>query len=216
MNTNPDSVKILCFGDSNTWGQKPDRSGRNPADVRWTGVLQNLLGDKYYVVEEGLGGRTIDLDLSDRVGRNGKTYLTPCLQSHNPIDIAIIMLGTNDLKIFFDTTPESIKQSLSGLVDDVQEYATDKDQHIPQIILMSPAHINGDAPRFKEFYIGFFDEKSVEKSRKLADAIKKLCEDRDLSFIDAAKYSKVGEDGLHLDLDSHAELAQAIASIIIS
>ena len=61
MNTNPKAIKILCYGDSNTNGTKPDRTGRFAANERWTGVLQNNLGDGYYIVEEGLGGRTTDL-----------------------------------------------------------------------------------------------------------------------------------------------------------
>ena len=62
MNTNPNAINILCFGDSNTYGQKPDKTGRYEANVRWTGVLQQLLGDGYYVIEEGLGSRTTDAD----------------------------------------------------------------------------------------------------------------------------------------------------------
>ena len=62
MNTNPQATKILCYGDSNTYGQKPDKTGRYEANFRWTGVLQDLLGNSYYVVEEGLGSRTTDLN----------------------------------------------------------------------------------------------------------------------------------------------------------
>lgn len=211
MNTNPNAIKILCYGDSNTWGQKPDRSGRYDADVRWTGRLQNLLGDNYYVVEEGLGGRTINIDDPNRIGRNGKTYLAPCLQSHNPIDVIIIMLGTNDLKIYFDTTPDSIKQGLTGLVQDVREHATNKEQKTPIIIIASPSHINPDALRFKEFYTGYYDEQSGIKSQQLADIIKQFCDDNNLLFLDGALHAKVGADGLHITEESHAELATAIS-----
>ncbi len=214
MNTNPNAVKILCYGDSNTWGQKPDRSGRFPADVRWTGILQNQLGDDYYVVEEGLGGRTINLDREDRVGRNGKTYLTPCLLSHNPIDVVIIMLGTNDLKTYFDTTPDSIKRGLSGLVDDIHEHAANRDQKPPKIIIMSPIHINPGAPRFKEFYTDFYDEKSGPRSQELPGIIKQLCGERELLFVDAANYAEVGEDGLHMTHKSHTNLAKAISETV--
>jgi lysophospholipase L1-like esterase len=62
VNTNPNAKVVLCYGDSNTWGRLPDRSGRYAVDERWTGQLQKLLGDDYYVIEEGLGGRTTDLD----------------------------------------------------------------------------------------------------------------------------------------------------------
>ena len=72
MNINPNAATILCYGDSNTYGQKPDKSGRYAADVRWTGRLQNALGGDYYVIEEGLSSRTTDLDYDPRSGKNGK------------------------------------------------------------------------------------------------------------------------------------------------
>ena len=49
---------ILCYGDSNTYGLMPDSPDRYPRDVRWTGILQKKLGEDYYVIEEGLSGRT--------------------------------------------------------------------------------------------------------------------------------------------------------------
>jgi len=68
MNTNPNAKTILCYGDSNTWGQKPDKSSRYLVDVRWTGLLQKTLGDSYYVIEEGLSSRTTDLDYNHKPG----------------------------------------------------------------------------------------------------------------------------------------------------
>ena len=70
MTTNPNAVTILCYGDSNTWGQKPDKSGRYPADTRWTGRLQNQLGDGFAIIEEGLGSRTTDLEYAKKPGRS--------------------------------------------------------------------------------------------------------------------------------------------------
>ena len=49
---------ILCYGDSNTYGYNPVTGGRWPEDIRWTGRLQQLLGDEYKVIEEGCNGRT--------------------------------------------------------------------------------------------------------------------------------------------------------------
>jgi lysophospholipase L1-like esterase len=71
MNTLPSAKTILCYGDSNTWGQTPEKSGRRPANIRWTGVLQAELGSEYYVIEEGLSSRTTDLDYAKKPGRNG-------------------------------------------------------------------------------------------------------------------------------------------------
>src|SRR6478672_7408743 len=108
MTTNPDAKRILCFGDSNTWGRIPHVPGRYPVNVRWTGRLQKLLGDNFEIIEEGLGSRTTDLNYAKKPGRNGRAYLTPCLDSHNPLDVVVIMLGTNDAKIEFNRNAQDI------------------------------------------------------------------------------------------------------------
>src|SRR5690348_7100905 len=99
MITDPDARRVLCYGDSNTYGvclRDGDTPGtptpdpayvRLPADRRWPGVLQRLLGDGYDVLEEGLNGRTVDVDDPDRPGLNGRTYFLPCLLSHRPLDV---------------------------------------------------------------------------------------------------------------------------------
>ena len=89
---------VLCYGDSNTWGYIGGTGERFAPEVRWPGVLQAALGGAYRVIEEGLNGRTTVFDDSIEEGRNGETYLRPCLQTHAPIDLVILMLGTNDLK----------------------------------------------------------------------------------------------------------------------
>ena len=113
-------IRILCFGDSNTFGRKsvsfnPEETpivfsqDRFQQNERWTGVMANKLGKDYYVIEEGLCGRTTVLD--DPVGgehRNGKKYLLPCLESHAPLDLVILMLGTNDLKVKFSMSAYDI------------------------------------------------------------------------------------------------------------
>ena len=99
---------ILCYGDSNTYGLMPDSPDRYPRDVRWTGILQKKLGEDYYVIEEGLSGRTTLWDDPIEEHKNGKKYLLPCLDSHKPVDLVILMLGTNDLKTRFSLTPFDI------------------------------------------------------------------------------------------------------------
>ena len=125
MITDPDAIRVLCFGDSNTYGTPGDDPEyvRLTADRRWTGRLQRLLGDGYDVVEEGLNGRTTDLDYVDRPGCNGRTYWAPCLQTHHPLDVVVVMLGVNDLKSCFDRTPQAIAAALHGYVGDIADNA---------------------------------------------------------------------------------------------
>ncbi len=95
---------ILCYGDSNTYGYVPETGMRYPRDIRYPGRLQNLFGEEYTVIEEGCNGRTTIHDDPIDGWKNGLDYLKPCLNSHKPIDIVILMLGSNDLKITFHLT----------------------------------------------------------------------------------------------------------------
>lgn len=89
---------ILCYGDSNTYGYNPVNGLRYPKDVRWTGVLQKMLGEEYEVIEEGCNGRTTVFEDAKEPWKAGLGYLRPCLNTHKPIDFVIMMLGSNDLK----------------------------------------------------------------------------------------------------------------------
>lgn len=213
MIVNPNAFTVLCFGDSNTFGQRAEGPGRWPADVRWTGRLQELLGNGYSVVEEGLGGRTTDLDDPARNDRNGRTYFQPCLRSHSPMDMVIVMLGTNDLKAKFDRGPEDIATALDGYIDDIGRMAWTREGGVPATLLVSPIHLDdtetGCAENSSEY-----DADSVRKSRELGAAIRRVADKRNALFVDAATVAHPGDDGTHLSRDSHEPLAQLIARVI--
>jgi lysophospholipase L1-like esterase len=210
MNTNSSAKTTLCYGDSNTWGRMPDRSGRYNVGQRWTGVMQDKLGSDFYIIEEGLGGRTTDLDDRGSV-RNGKTYLQPCLESHNPLDFVIIMLGTNDLKFRFEHTADDVANALHDLVSMINVTVKAKDGSATKIILVSPIHIDETAPRFMEFYSNDFNPDSGEISKHFAESIKQTAIKTDCSFVDASVVAKAGEDGLHFDLESNTTLGKLLA-----
>ena len=97
---------ILCFGDSNTWGFIPEsilepQPRRHPHDVRWTGVLARELGSGFQIIAEGQNGRTTVHDDPFATARNGKLVLPAILESHKPLDLVVLMIGTNDLKAVF-------------------------------------------------------------------------------------------------------------------
>lgn len=213
MITDPAAKTILCFGDSNTNGIPADDEDyvRLAADVRWTGRLQRLLGDSYDVIEEGLSGRTTDLDYDDRPGRNGRLYLVPCLLTHQPLEVVVLMLGTNDLKIQFDRTPADIALALSGCIDDIELFATTRAGRVPRIVLVSPIHLDDSQPAFVEMTEGNFDTIAVDKSRSLSRELHRLAEARRAIFADAATVARAGGDGVHLSLESHESIARLIA-----
>lgn len=212
MNVNPAAKTVLCYGDSNTWGQTPDKTGRRrSSDIRWTGVLQKNLGNSYSVIEEGLSSRTTDLDYAKKPGRNGRTYLEPCLDSHAPLDVVVLMLGTNDFKIEFNRSVEEIAQAIHELVELIQAKTAKYSGTPARIILVSPILVDGNAPRIKEWYGEHYDDESVQKSHQLAASLKKVAQTTGCSFVDAAQVARAGEDGIHFDEGSHRALGNLLA-----
>jgi lysophospholipase L1-like esterase len=217
MNTNPRALSILCFGDSNTYGTKPDGSGRFAVDERWTGVLQNALGDNYYVIEDGLGGRSTDLDHPNpnKPGCNGLAYFKPCIDAHRPLDMIVIMLGTNDLKVVYNRSAAQIAEVLRQYPGYVDEYCEDRDLARPKFILVSPAHINAETPEFEQnFEEPRYDHTSGQKSHQLAEHIERVAQETNCLFFNAAQVAQTGKDGLHLDRPSHSRLADSLAALI--
>jgi len=215
--TDPDATRVLCFGDSNTHGTPGDDPEyvRLPADRRWTGLLQQLLGDGYDVVEEGLNGRTTDLDYEDRPGCNGRPYFVPCLLSHHPLDVVVIMLGSNDLKSCFDRPATAIAGALHGYVDEIAANVADRRGRVPTTVLVSPIWLDDTAPGYAEATGESFDRTGVARSRELADEIRRVAQERGVLYADAARVARAGSDGLHLTLDSHPRLAELVASTIV-
>ena len=112
--------RILCYGDSNTWGHNPEPCGNNfryGDNERWTGVLQRILDGQAKIIEEGLCGRTIMYDDPVAADRNGSRFLNCCIQSHQTLDLVIFMLGTNDIRHIF---PPSVKEIAMEMDNDVK------------------------------------------------------------------------------------------------
>lgn len=226
MITDPAARRVLCFGDSNTYGtclREPGADGtptpdpdyvRLAADRRWTGVLQRLLGDGYDVIEEGLNGRLTDLDHEDRPGGNGRAYFVPCLLSHRPLDAVVVMLGGNDLKPAFRRTPQEIADSLGRYVEDVASWATDLRGAPPVTVLVGPTEVDDAAPRYREMVGANLDPQHAARSRALSEAIKHVAQERGVRYADAARVAVPGDDGVHLSAASHARLAELVAGTI--
>ena len=138
--------RILCFGDSNTYGSNP-AGGRFDEATRFPMRLAALLGPDYTVLEEGLGGRTICFDDPVEGGyKSGAAYLPPCLLSHNPLDVVVLMLGTNDAKQRFGMNAHTIAQSLQQLVMQVRLYGMNAAGERPRTLIVAPPHIGENLP----------------------------------------------------------------------
>ncbi|ADL36490.1 GDSL-family lipase/acylhydrolase (plasmid) [Butyrivibrio proteoclasticus B316] len=204
---------ILCYGDSNTYGYIPETGMRYPKDIRYPGRLQMLLGSDYAVIEEGCNGRTTIHDDPIDGWKNGLDYLRPCLNSHKPIDILILMLGSNDLKQTFHLTAEQIAENAGILIDVIKEFTAEKQDFVPEIILVSPPEI-GAGIKYSPFY-GAFTENAIDESKKFHEYYEKIADSKGCIFFNAAQYIYPSEtDSLHLTPEGHKILADEIYKVI--
>ncbi len=204
---------ILCYGDSNTYGYNPANGLRYGKDVRWTGRLAQLLGEEYQIIEEGCNGRTTIFEDPAEGWKRGLDYLKPCLNTHKPVDLVILMLGTNDLKEMFQVTAEQIAGGAAQLVDVIQSFTKEKQGYEAQVLLVSPAQIGDRVTQLA--FRDSFGMRAVEESRKLAPYYETIAQKKNCLFLNAAEYIKPSEtDCVHFDPDAHAMLAQVFADCI--
>ena len=202
---------ILCFGDSNTWGAKPltvfGEIHRYPFEQRWTTHLQQNLGADYYVVAEGLNNRTTAFD-DEIEGRhkNGQRHFLACVESHMPLDLVVIMLGTNDLKSRFGKSGWDIACGAASLLDILANPPKPFVGGSPKRLLMAPPQL-GKLDLLAENFTG-----GSEKSAAFSDSYKKVAELRKCDFLDAGEFIRTSDvDGVHFDEDQLPVLGQAVA-----
>ncbi len=209
---------VLCFGDSNTFGWKPVSfdplddpiffaQHRFDRSKRWPGVMAGELGDRYHIIEEGLPGRTtVWSDPVEGEDKNGEKYLLPCLLSHAPIDLVVLMLGTNDLKMRFSVTAFDIAMSIGALIGIIRGSGTNGEGRSPGILVISPPPL-GKLSKFGEFLEG-----GTEKSKKLANYYMRISKQLGCDYMDAGRIIKCSEiDGVHFEEAEHAKLGRAMA-----
>ena len=200
---------ILCYGDSNTWGYNPATAERFSRDERWTGVLRNELGDGYLIMEEGLNGRTTVWDDPIEGYKNGKEYLIPCLETHKPLDLVIIMLGTNDLKVRFSVSAFDIANGAGVLVGIVQKSETGRNNGSPKVLLMAPPPVS-KLTDFAEMFEG-----AEAKSRKFSQHYRRVAEEYGCEFLDTSEVIVSSElDGIHFETNEHQKLGKAVAAAV--
>ena len=202
---------ILCFGDSNTFGTNPS-GGRWPRDQRWPGILQERLGNGFYVIEEGLGGRTAAAEDFLEGDKNGRRHLPVALRSHRPLDLVILMLGTNDLKHRFGLLPWDIAAGVAQLGRMVETYDYGPYYPIPRVMLVSPILIGSGIENSP--FPGFSAD-AADASMRLAPLYRAQAEAHGWLYLDAACAAGPSSlDRLHMEADGHCALADAVEAII--
>ena len=204
---------ILCIGDSNTHGlctdpsESADHGNRYNEEERWTCLLQKALGEEYLVIEEGLSGRTCVYDDPDMDSVNLLPVLHALLNSHEPLDLVILMLGTNDSKVKFNTDAKKITKGMQILVEEAKSVPC-WGKNGPKILIVAPVPIE------EGVIYPDFNEKSVETTRALAREYAFLAVEKRADFLDAGGCELTSVDHVHLTKRGHRQLAERMEAAV--
>ena len=206
---------VLCFGDSNTHGTRALRflgdQRRHPKGARWPDVMAKMLGSGWDVIAEGHPGRTTVLD--DPIEgnhRNGVRVLRALLESHRPIDLVIIMLGTNDLKARFGMAAADVALGVQRLMVEVSTAACGPGGATPEILIAAPVRVT-ETGVFTEIFAG-----AQEKADALPGHLRHLAERHGVGFVDCNEVARVDpNDGVHLDARAHLSIGQLITGAVL-
>ena len=206
---------ILCYGDSNTWGYQASTAERLGRWERWPGVLQRELGDDVHVIEEGQNGRTTVFDVPFEADRNGLTHLPVSLQTHHPLDLVVIDLGTNDLFLPGVNAYHAARGAIK-LAEVVLASDAGRANGAPLVLVVIP-------PPFAP--LGQWDQatspgaeaESQRLSRAFVDAAAALKEEDGitiplLDLRDHVTSSPI--DGIHFEADGHRSIGTAVAATL--
>ncbi len=203
---------VLCYGDSLTWGYNAEGPSRHALEDRWPSVLQAALGDEVRVIAEGLNGRTTAFDdHSAPEDRNGTRVLPTLLGTHSPLDLIIIMLGSNDMKPWVHGNPLAAKHGMGRLVKIVRGHAYPLEAEAPEVLLVSPPPIRStENVEFAQMFAG-----GDVASAKLAGLYSALADDAGCGFFDAGSVAETTPlDGVHLDAANTRKIGEALAPLV--
>lgn len=214
MRDEKEPVTVVCFGDSLTWGFNPVDRSRYGHQVRWTRLLQKELGAAFHVVEEGLNSRTTVFEDPVMGDKNGLAHLATVLQSHKPIDILVIMLGTNNLKRRFNMSATEIGLSMERLIALATRSDAGPGGAAPKVLLMAPPPANDfTGTGFEDQFLG---ETTREISRRLAPVYAQIAAAYGTGFLDTGRHVATSAvDAIHLDPDTQPVLARAVAAEVL-
>lgn len=204
---------ILCIGDSNTHGfctdpsESADHGGRYNEEERWTCLLQKALGDEYLVIEEGLSGRTCVYDDPAMDSVNLLPVFHALLNTHEPVDLLILMLGTNDAKSKFGTDAKKIALGMQILVEDAKSVPCWGPAG-PRILVVAPVPIE-EGVTYEDF-----NAESVKATRGLAREYAFLAVREGVGFLDAGGCGLTSVDHVHLTKKGHRQLAERMEAAV--
>jgi lysophospholipase L1-like esterase len=211
--------RVICFGDFLTWGAMPftefSKVLRYPPDMRWTWVMASDFGPSVEMIEQGLCCRTTNIDDPLQPDTNGANHLGYSLRTHAPIDVVVIMLGTNDTKCHYGRRPSEITLGLSNVVSEVLSGIefSNRDGTPPNTLIVAPPPLGPVvAPWQQQQYYG-----SREKTLELAHEYKLMAGHLGVGFLNSGKIvSTESSDGVHLSVESNILLGRAVARKVMT
>lgn len=202
--------RVLCFGDSNTWGFNASDGSRFSKDIRWTNKLNQLLGNDYIVINEGLNGRTAKSDDPIDPKRNAYKFVESILHQHMPIDLFIIMLGTNDTKSHFGLSSYEIADNIIQVTNKVNEILNNNNTQDYKILVVSPP------PLGALFDIDEDAQGAINKSLALGNELKEMVSTYNYGFLDFNGLVEMqAPDYMHLNKETHDDIAEIIYKKVI-
>jgi len=203
---------VLAFGDSLTWGANAATGGRHAFEDRWPSVLECALGGQARVFAEGLNGRTtIFDDYSIPTQRNGAKALPMLLATHEPLDLVIIFLGTNDMRTHICGNAAGSAMGIVRLINIVKQFNYKPGHEVPQVLVVSPPHVEpGLDLLFNDVMAG-----AGALSKEYAAKYAQVCAQEAVSLFDASKVAKTDpNDGVHLDAKNTRAIGESLAPIV--
>ncbi len=199
---------VLCYGDSNTWGWIPGGSSRFGRGTRWPGVLAAELGAGWHVIEEGLSGRTTVFDDPLSPDRNGRDYLVPCLASHEPVDLVVLFLGTNDLKARFAAGAVDIAAGVGALATIALQSLAGPGAAPPRVLVLGLPRLG--RIEWAEEFAG-----AEEKAERLPEHLRTVTAALGVELLDLGELVACSDvDGIHLDEAGHRTIGKAVADAV--
>ena len=205
--------QILVYADSLSWGIVPGTRYRLEFNLRWPGILEaelNARGIPSRVMEDCLNGRRTIWDDPFKPGRNGLVGLAQCIESHSPLALVILMLGTNDFQSMHTNNAWHSAQGIAALVAEIRQAPIEPGMPTPSILVVAPPPMRNPRGAIAPKFLG-----GEEKSAGLAEAYRQVVLELGCHFFDSATVtSSSNVDGVHLDAEQHLVLGKAMAAVL--
>lgn len=205
---------ILVYGDSLSWGLVPFTRERQAFEDRWPVVMEKALLEKGLecrVINHSLNGRRTAWEDSFKKGRNGLLGIGLSVESASPLDLLVILLGTNDFQVAHNNNAFLSSQGVDALITEVRKAPVEPGMPVPEILVIARPPFKTSKGSNAMYFKG-----AQENSRGLAEAYRKVCQERSCHFFDAGTVVEASDaEGVHFEKEGHHILGNAVAAFAV-